>query len=122
MQYMLMIYADESAFATMTPQDGEQMSAAYAVYSQELAASGALVAGERLKPSPNATIVRVRGGETLTTDGPFAETKEQLAGYYVIEAETLDDALAWAAKLPGAADGAVEVRPIWAMASMEATV
>ncbi len=89
-------------------------------YSTALQESGALVAGDRLHPTSAATTVRVRGGQTLTTDGPFAETKEQLVGYYIIDAETLDDALSWAERIPGAVDGSIEVRPVFDMAAMEA--
>ncbi len=120
MQYMLIIYADESSFANVSEDDAKQMTAAYDVYTQELHDRGAFVAGDRLHPSASATIVRVRDSETLTTDGPFAETKEQLAGYYIVEAETLDEALAWAAKIPGARMGSIEVRPIWAYVPAEA--
>ncbi|HZE28928.1 MAG TPA: YciI family protein, partial [Gaiellaceae bacterium] len=85
---------------------------AYMQYTKELQDSGALVAGDALEPTPTATTVRVRNDETLTTDGPFAETKEQLGGYYLVDVGSLDEALEWAAKIPGARHGSVEVRPL----------
>ena len=85
---------------------------AYGAFTEELQASGKMVAGDALQAVSTATSVRVRDGETLTTDGPFAETKEVLGGYYLIDVETLDEALEWAAKLPGSWYGTVEVRPL----------
>ena len=84
----------------------------YGVFTNELRESGALVTADQLQPSTTATLVQVRDGETLTTDGPFAETKEQLGGYYLIEAESLDEAIDWAAKIPSARGGTIEVRPV----------
>lgn len=113
-----MICDDESAAAGMTQEQGAQMMAAYGVYTKELAASGAMKGGEALMPSSTATTVRVRGGKLSTTDGPFAETKERLGGYYLIDVKDLDEAIKWAAKIPGASTGSIEVRPIMEMTGM----
>ena len=112
MQYMLLIYGPGDAWVTLTPEQQREIGAAYFAYTEELRASGKMVAGDALQPTSTATSVRVREGDTLTTDGPFAETKEVLGGYYLIDVETLDEALEWAAKIPGAAYGTIEVRPI----------
>lgn len=112
MQYMLTIYNDESLRTSMSEADRGEMFQAYGAYTQELRDAGAFVAGDALQVTATATTVRVRDGGTLTTDGPFAETKEQLAGYYVIDVETLDEALEWAARIPGARTGSIEVRPV----------
>jgi hypothetical protein len=109
---MLLIYQDESAMATMSQEELGQIMQAYWGYEAELAAAGAKVSGEALHPSMTATVVKVRDGQTLTTDGPFAETTELIGGYYVVEANDLDEAIAWAAKIPTAAVGAIEVRPV----------
>ena len=115
MQYMLMIYGNEAAMGTMTQKDGEQMMAAYGAYSEALVKAGVMIGGDRLRPSADATSVRVAGGKTEVLNGPYAETREQLGGYYLIETKDLDAALAWAARCPGASHGTVEVRPVWAM-------
>ncbi len=112
MQYMLLIYGDESSWGNRSEEERGQMMQAYGDYTQELRDSGAMIAGDALEPTQTATTVRVENDETLTTDGPFAETKEQLGGYYLIEASSLDEALEWAAKIPGARHGSVEVRPV----------
>ena len=114
MQYLLLIYSDEAD----DPKDqagGEAMMAAYGEFTQGIVASGAFKSADRLKPVATATTVRVRDGKTVTTDGPFAETREQLGGYYLIEAKDLDEAVAIAAKVPTAKHGSIEVRPIWSM-------
>ena len=113
MRYMLMICSDEAGEAGMTESDGAALMAAYDKFHGEMGAAGVEFDGHRLQPTPTATCVQVREGKTLTTDGPFAETKEQMGGYYIIEAKDLDEALSWAAKVPSAADGTVEVRPVW---------
>ncbi|MCA8961311.1 MAG: YciI family protein [Planctomycetes bacterium] len=113
MKYMLLINSEESYYETVTEQEIGELMAAYGKFSQELAESGALVSGERLQPVATATTVRVRDGKTLTTDGPFAETKEQMGGFYMIDVENLDDAIAWAARVPSATYGSVEIRPVW---------
>jgi len=97
---------------TLSEAERGEMMQAYGSFSQELRDSGSLVAGDALEPTETATTVRVRDDETLTTDGPFAETKEQLGGYYLVEADSLDEAIGWAAKIPGARYGSVEVRPV----------
>jgi hypothetical protein len=114
MQYLLMIYADDS-YANMTPEEGKAMGEAYAKYTQEIVLSGHLKGGDRLKPANTATTIRRGAGKSMTTDGPFAETREQLAGYYIIEARDLDDALDVAGRIPFTS-GSVEVRPIDSMA------
>ena len=95
-----------------TPDAAAAMLPAYEKFGKAVADAGVLRGGNALQPSGTATTVRVRNGETLTTDGPYAETKEQLGGYYLLECEHLDEALRWAAQIPGASDGSVEVRPI----------
>jgi hypothetical protein len=112
MKYMLSIYGDASEWDSATPEEGAQLMAAYDALDRELRAAGALVAGEALERPETATTVRVRDGERLLTDGPFAETREQLGGFYVLECANLDEAIAWAARIPNAADGSVEVRPV----------
>jgi hypothetical protein len=112
MKYLLTIYADESRYATMTPDDSARLMADYGAFGQEAQEAGVLLGGEGLQPTATATTVRVREGEALFTDGPFAETREQLGGYYVLECGDLDEAARWAAKIPDARTGAVEVRPI----------
>ena len=115
MRYMLLIYSDEAIDEAMSPQEMGALIEDYGKFSAELEASGAMLGGERLRPVADATTVRIRNGETLHTDGPFAETKEAFGGYYMIEAANLDAALEWAKKIPSAAHGSVEVRPIWEM-------
>ena len=115
MQYMLAIFNDESGWAKLSKTEQQQGSAAYTAYTEALVKSNALVAGERLRPTATASTVKVIDGKTKVLDGPYAESKEQLAGYYIIEAKDLDGAIAWAAKCPGAHHGTMEVRPIWPM-------
>ena len=115
MQYMLMIYGSEAGEQAATAEQSAQMMAAYGAYSEALVKAGAMRGGERLHPSTNATTVRVANGKTEVLNGPYADTREQLGGYYLIEAADLDAALAWAARCPGASHGTIEVRPIWAM-------
>jgi hypothetical protein len=111
MQYALLIYTQEP---DGPPSDAEvaEMMAAYNAYTQSIRGDGSFVAGEALQPSATATTVRVRDGQSLTTDGPFAETKEVFGGYYVIEAPDLDAAIASAARIPGARHGSIEIRPL----------
>jgi hypothetical protein len=115
MQYMLLIYGDESGMARSTPEQMTQTIGAYRAFTEALVAAGALVSADRLQPTANATTVRASNGAMQLHDGPFAETKEQLGGYYLVEAPDLDAALGWAKKCPGATFGSVEVRPIFAM-------
>jgi hypothetical protein len=112
MQYMLLIYSAES---DDNAQDQGPFMAEYGAFTQGIVQSGAFKAADRLKPVATATTVRIREGKTLTTDGPFAETREQLGGYYLVEAKDLDEAVAIAAKIPSARHGSIEVRPVWAM-------
>jgi hypothetical protein len=112
MQYLLLIHDDEQIWAGMSEEERGSYHQEYMGYSQELVDAGAFVGGNQLQPTSTATVVRVRDGETLTTDGPFAETKEQLGGYYLVEADSLDEALEWAAKIPSARIGSIEVRPV----------
>jgi hypothetical protein len=113
MRYLLLIHDQESMFATMSPQEMGKMMGDYGKFHEELSASGAFRDAARLRPVATATTVRARNGKTLTTDGPFAETKEQLGGYYLIDVKNLDEAIRWAAKIPSANHGCVEVRPVW---------
>src|ERR1700676_1656286 len=112
MQYLLMIYRSEAELFKMNQAERRQMSADYGTFTQSIIQSGQFKAGDGLQPSTTATTVRVREGKVLTTDGPFAETREQLAGYYLVEAKDLDTAVAIAARIPGAKKGSIEVRPI----------
>jgi hypothetical protein len=112
MQYLLMIYRSEAEAGKADAADRQQMSSEYGAFTQSIIQSGHFKAGDALQPTTMATTVRVRDGKTLTTDGPFAETREQLAGYYLIEAKDLDTALGIAARIPGAKVGSIEVRPI----------
>ena len=113
MRYMLLIYSDESYYATRTPDQMGELMGAYGQFSEEVMGAGVLGSSERLQPVGSATTVRVRDGQQTTTDGPFAETKETLGGYYLIDVANLDEAIAWAAKVPTASYGSIEIRPIW---------
>src|SRR5690242_2005832 len=112
MQYLLLIYQNEAEVAKMGEEKWKQVHADYMSYTQSIVQSGNLKAGDALQGSSTATTVRVRNGKTLTTDGPFAETREQLAGYYLVEAKDLDNAVALAERIPSAKWGSIEVRPI----------
>ena len=116
MQYLLLLYSQENAWGNMAPEQQQQGMAAYMAYSEALTQAGALKASNRLQPTAAATTVKVTDGKSQVLDGPYADTKEQLGGYFLIEAPDLDAALAWAARCPGAHHGTVEVRPIWSMA------
>jgi hypothetical protein len=111
MQYMLLIYGSGD-WQSIPAEQRQAITQEYFTFTEELRASGKMVAGDALQPISTATSVRVRDGETLTTDGPFAETKEVLGGYYLIDVDTLDEALEWGAKVPGAQFGTIEVRPV----------
>lgn len=115
MQYLLLIYSNEAEYAARPQAEVAATMSEYGAFTQGIVQSGNYKGGERLRPVSMATTVRVRNGKTLTTDGPFAETREQLGGYYMIEARNLDEATAIAARIPGARDGCIEVRPVWAM-------
>jgi hypothetical protein len=112
MKYAFNIYVDESRRAAASEEDQQAMSQAYGVLTQEMHDKGVFVAGEGLYPTATATTVRVREGDRDVTDGPFAETKEQLGGFYVLDVKDLDEAIEWAAKIPGSQIGSIEIRPV----------
>jgi hypothetical protein len=112
MQYLLLIHDDESQWGTFSDEERDAFMQEYFRYTNDLRESGAFVAGAQLQPTSTATTVQLRNGETLTTDGPYAETKEQLGGYYLIDVDSLDEAIEWAAKIPSARWGKIEVRPL----------
>jgi len=112
MQYLLLIYRSEAEISRMEAAERQKMTADYGAFTQSIVQSGHFKAGDGLQPTTTATTVRVRDGKILTTDGPFAETREQLGGYYLIEARDLDAAIGIAARIPGAKEGSIEVRPI----------
>lgn len=112
MRYLLLIYQDEAAHSQWSQEQLAAEYEAYNVYSEEVSKSGAMLSGDALMPTNTATTVRVRNGKTLATDGPFAETKEQLGGYYLMNCKNLDEAIALAARIPAASDGSIEIRPL----------
>jgi hypothetical protein len=114
-KYLLLIYGNESAWAARSQDEKMTAVKGYMAVGESLQANGQMVVAERLQPTSTATTVRIRDGKTLTTDGPFAETKEQLAGFYCIDVKNLDEAIEVAKQMPGAHTGSVEVRPIHAM-------
>ena len=115
MRYLLMICTDEDSELAVSPEEAGERLAAYGAWGEEMGKKGILRGGERLRPTTDATTVRVRDGETLTSDGPFAETKEQVGGYFLVDCKDLDEAIEVAGKIPGARFGSIEVRPIWEM-------
>ena len=115
MQYLCLIYDDESTGARMTKEEGQAIMGEYFAFTDNIKKSGHYVGGNPLQPTKTASTVRVRQGKISTTVGPFAETKEQLGGYYLIEAKDLNDAIQVASKIPAARTGSVEVRPIMKM-------
>jgi hypothetical protein len=115
MRYALLICTEEKSQAEMTEDEAGAQMAAYMAWGEEMGARGVLQGGERLRPTASATTVRVRDGEVLTSDGPFAETKEQMAGFYLVDCKDIDEAIEVASKIPGATHGSIEVRPIWEM-------
>lgn len=115
MQYMLLIYTNEQGWSQMTPEQQKQGMAAYTAYGEALRKAGALLSSNRLRNTDAATTVKVTDGKTQVLNGPYVDIKEQLGGYFLIEAPDLDAALAWAARCPGASHGTVEVRPVWTM-------
>lgn len=112
MQYMLLIYGDEKIWADLPPEKVAEEMGAYFAYTEALAKSGKLKSGDELQPISSARTVSRMGGAPSVVDGPFAETKEQLGGYYLIEADSIEEAVDWAEKCPGARYGRVEVRPV----------
>ena len=115
MEYMLLIHSNEAATRALSQEDIGRMVAAYGAYTEAVKQAGIMVSSNRLRPSSAATTVRVADGRTQVLDGPFAESKEQLAGYYLIDVADLDAAMSWAGRCPTAQHGIVEVRAIWAM-------
>lgn len=112
MKYILMLYGNEQVWNAMSEQDMAKVYAAHTAYANQMQAAGVMRGGAELRPTTTARSVRFAGGRTTLVDGPFAETKEQLGGYYVVEVDTIEQALAWAEKMPGMTDGTVEVRPL----------
>ena len=115
MKYLLLIYSNEANMQSRNQSAADELQAAYGAYTQAMIKAGVIVGGERLRPTASASTVRVADGKTKVLDGPYAETKEQLGGYYMIDVPDLDAAISWAARCPGASHGTVEVRPIWPM-------
>jgi len=115
MKYMLLIYGNEAARQSVPKEQMNQMFAAYGAYTEAMKKAGAFVAGDPLQPTSTASTVRVNGGSTKVLNGPYADTKEQLGGYYIIDVADLDAALSWAARCPGASVGTLEVRPLMSM-------
>ncbi|WP_420630788.1 YciI family protein [Candidatus Leptofilum sp.] len=113
MRYLLLIYTNEQQDAQRNEEQQQANMGAYFNFTNEVREAGVMLGGEALHPTTAATTVRVRNGQTTSTDGPFAETKEQLGGYYLLDCENLDEAIKWAAKIPGARDGSIEIRPLW---------
>jgi hypothetical protein len=113
MQYLLMIYGNEAALQSRSQEDLNRLLGAYTAYTEAVKSAGIHVASNRLRPVSDATTVRIADGKTQVLNGPYAETREQLGGYYLIDVPDLDAALSWAARCPAAEYGTVEVRPIW---------
>jgi hypothetical protein len=114
-KYLLLIYGNESKMLSRPKAEMEQVVAAYTAYAEAMAKAGILVGGERLRPTSAATSIRAVDGKPQVLDGPYAETKEQLGGFYMIDVPDLDAAISWAARCPVTSHGTVEVRPIWTM-------
>ena len=112
MQYLLLIYRNENYMTDMSATDRQKLAGEYGAYTQSIIQSGHFKAGDGLQPTTTATTVRVRDGKTMTTDGPFAETREQLGGYYLVDAKDLDEAIGLAERLPSAKLGTIEIRPL----------
>jgi len=115
MQYLLMLHIDEKAMQAATQDQSAQTLAAYGAYTKAMSDAGVRLASQRLRPTSTATTVRVKSGKTQALNGPYAEVKEQLGGFYLIDAPDLDAAISWASRCPAAEHGAIEVRPIWEM-------
>jgi hypothetical protein len=112
MKFLLLLYGDESRWADASPEDVQNVMKAYDAFTREVVDAGAFIAGEGLEPTASATTVRAPAGEAILTDGPFAETREQLGGFYLLECRDLDEAVRWAGKIPDVSMGSVEVRPV----------
>jgi hypothetical protein len=115
MQYLLLIYSNEAAMLSQPKEASDRILAAYGAYTEAMKTAGVWVGSNRLRPTSDATTVSIVEGETKVLDGPYAETKEQLGGYYLVDVPDLDAALSWAARCPSAAYGRIEVRPVWVM-------
>jgi hypothetical protein len=115
MKYLILIFSNEAAMQAATPAQRDEMHGAYMAYSEAMQKAGVMLGGERLQPTSTATTVRIANGKTEVLNGPYAETREQLGGFYLIDVPDLDAALSWASRCPGASRGTLEVRPIWAM-------
>ena len=113
MRYLILIHSDETRFPKLPEAEIQALMKEYRGVTEEMKAAGALISFDRLRPTSTATTIRVRDGKPLITDGPYAETKEQLGGFYLVEVKDLDEAIAWAAKIPSARFGSIEVRPVW---------
>ena len=116
MKYVLLIYEAEKDWASLPQEEQGRIYNEYMAYTEEFKKSGKMLGCEPLDPTSTATTVRVRNGKAVHTDGPFADTKEQLGGFYVIDAKDLNEAMQWAAKIPGARTGCVEIRPVMTFA------
>ncbi len=115
MRFITLIYTNESSDAPTGTPEADARMAGYMAFGESVDKAGIIRAGERLHPVASARTVRIRDGKTINADGPFAETKEQLGGFYILDCKDMAEALSWAAKIPGAKDGSVEARPIWEM-------
>jgi hypothetical protein len=113
MKYLLLMYADESIGSEWSKEEFQAASTTWAEFRKELSAAGVLVSGSGVAPNTSATTVRLRNDKTLITDGPFAETHEQLGGYFLVDCRDLDEAMLWAEKIPTAKYGSIEIRPLW---------
>jgi len=113
MKYLCLIYSDESQWPKLPQEESEKVLAEYGAFGESIKSSGHWIAGHRLHSTSSATTVRIRNGKLSTTDGPFAETKEQLGGFYMIEANDLNEAIQIGSRIPGAKYGSIEVRPVW---------
>jgi len=117
MKYLLLMYADESIGSNWSKEETQASAKTWIDFVKEISASGALVSTSGVAPGTSATTVRVRNDKTLTTDGPFAETHEQLGGYFLVDCNDLDEAIRWAEKIPTAQYGSIEIRPLWSPGS-----
>lgn len=119
MLYLALIYTEEQDPSTVDPKQRAEISSQYSALTEAARNAGVMVAGEALQPTTTATTIHVEGDKTITTDGPFAETREALGGFYLFDCKNLDDAIEWAAKIPGARFGSIEVRPVLDLTARE---